>query len=88
MSFTIRWRDAALDDLAAAWINADAGQREAITKAAHTIEQEIKFQPHQKGESRADGERIFFSAPLAVLFHVEDHERSVIIEQAWIFSIR
>jgi hypothetical protein len=42
----------------------------------------------KKGESRPDGERIIFFAPVAVLFRIEDQEQSVIIEQAWLFSTR
>ncbi|HQU43288.1 MAG TPA: hypothetical protein PK867_10780 [Pirellulales bacterium] len=88
MNFAIRWRDAAIDDLAAAWLNADPPQRAAITQATHSIEQELKFQPIEAGESRPEGERIMFCAPVGVLFHVEEQEAAVIIEQAWLFSTR
>jgi hypothetical protein len=88
VSYAIHWRKAALDDLAASWLNADAFQRTAITRAAHSIEQELKARPHQKGESRPDGERIIFCAPIGVLFQVEEQDRSVIIEQAWLFNAR
>jgi hypothetical protein len=88
VSFTIRWRDAALDDLTAAWLDADTAEREAITTASHSIEKEIKLRPYEKGESRPEGERIFFNAPLAVLFRIEEQTQSVIIEQAWVFHTR
>jgi hypothetical protein len=86
VNFSIHWRDAALDDLAAIWLKAEPTQRVAITKATHSIELELKSQPSQKGESRPEGERILFSSPIGVLFHVEDDDCRVIIEQIWLFA--
>lgn len=43
MRYSIGWRESALDDLTAAWLEADAVQRDRITKAAYSIEQELRF---------------------------------------------
>lgn len=86
MRFTIRWREAALNDLATAWLKADASQRAAITGAVYSIEQGLKDRPDQKGESRPEGERIMFSAPIGILFHVEEQDCLAIIEQVWLFG--
>ena len=49
MTFRVRWRDAALNDLADAWLRAEPAQRADINRAAYAIEQELKMQPHEKG---------------------------------------
>lgn len=85
MTFQILWRDAAQDELAAAWMGASPEQRGMITRATHLVEQDLKFNPQGKGESRAAGQRILFCRPLGVVFEVHEEDCRVIIEQVRVF---
>jgi plasmid stabilization system protein ParE len=75
--FRVRWERRALDNLADLWTQADSVARQAITKASHTIEQRLRQNPHQEGESRSKGRRITFELPLAVIFRVEADGQTV-----------
>lgn len=85
MTFQIRWRQAALDDLASAWMNADPQQRRVITRAAHLVELDLKVDPEGESESRPGGLRIFFRRPLAVVFEIDEPNGRVVIEQVRVF---
>jgi hypothetical protein len=43
--WTVRWRRTALEELARAWIAADATLRQAITAASHQIDQLLGSDP-------------------------------------------
>ena len=60
----------ALNQLAGFWLKSDSQVREAITKAAYEIDQELKANPEETGESRPDGRRIHFVQPRAILYEV------------------
>ena len=60
MNFTIRWAQAALNELAKAWIEADSSLRNKITAAANQIDILLGANPYQLGESRPDGGKIHF----------------------------
>jgi plasmid stabilization system protein ParE len=75
--FRARWMQRARDDLAAVWLAADSAGRRAITAASSAIDRQLQAGPDNCGESRPNGRRIHFVAPLAVLFEV-DHQRSVV----------
>jgi mRNA-degrading endonuclease RelE of RelBE toxin-antitoxin system len=70
MIYMVIWLRRAIDQLAKLWTNADSELRSAITKAAHQIDQELKTNPEELGESRPDGRRIHFVQPLANLYEV------------------
>ena len=61
--FRVEWLQSALDELAEVWTEADSPARQAITAAAHRIEQLLQSQPHAQGESRAEGQRCRRAAP-------------------------
>ena len=69
--FRVDWLESALDDLAAIWNGADSSLRKTITAAAHAIEQRLRANAPNEGESRLRGRRITFAAPLAVTFQME-----------------
>jgi hypothetical protein len=71
MMFRVRWERRALDELARLWTQANSVLRQSITSASHTVEQRLKVDPHNEGESRSQGRRITFGAPLAVVFRIE-----------------
>lgn len=66
--FRIEWTQSALDELAALWTKADSSQRQAITSAAHQIDEELQANPYQHGESRPGGRRVHFVYPLGLVF--------------------
>ena len=83
--FTIRWRKSARDELATQWINADSALRKAITVASHEIETALTHDPETKGESRPNRRRIFFHAPLGVLFKVNAEKTTAMILHVWVY---
>ena len=83
--FTIRWRRSARDELATEWINADSALRKAITVATHEIEKALSGNPETQGESRPKLRRIFFHAPLGVLFKVNAEKATVMILHVWVY---
>jgi len=82
---TIRWRRSARDELAMRWIDADSALRKAITVATHQIEKELSKNPESKSESRPNDRRIFFHAPLGVLFKVYVDKATVVILHVWVY---
>ena len=80
---TVRWRRSARDELATRWLNADSALRKAITVATHQIEKDLSKNPETKGESRPNDRRIYFHAPLGVLFKVNTDKATVMILHIW-----
>ncbi len=56
--FRVIWTAGALDDLADAWRNADAGQRQAVTLASNIIDEKLRTDPLGSSESRDDEDRV------------------------------
>ena len=71
MSYLVIWNRLALEELTSMWIKANANLRAAITKAAHEIDEELKSNADQIGESRPDNRRIHFVQPLGILFEAK-----------------
>jgi hypothetical protein len=53
--FQVDWKKSALDELTEIWLKADSTQRLEITRASASIEQLLKFDPNNVGESRPNG---------------------------------
>jgi hypothetical protein len=66
-----------LNELANLWARADSSLRQSITRASHRIDQLLRKDPHNQGESRSGGRRIMFVAPLAVSFRIEPDGQTV-----------
>ncbi len=81
MKYMVIWLPRALNQLTNLWLKSDSQVREAITKAAYQIDQELKANPEEMGESRPDGRRIHFVQPLAILYEVR--QGAVRILYAW-----
>ncbi len=81
--FQIRWHIAPRNALAAAWIAADSPTRRLINSAVGEIEQTLRRNPFAAGESRRRGRRIIFVLPLAVVFRIEQDEKTVSILDLW-----
>jgi hypothetical protein len=81
MKYTVVWKPAAEQELAALW-NA-ATDRNALTAAAHQIDQILKVKPEEAGESRPAGTRILVVPPLVVRYKVELGDCLVSVAAIW-----
>ena len=86
--YRVLWLQSVLNELTAHWLVADSATRQAITAAANTIEQELRDDPEEKGESREEDERVLFAPPLGVTFEVDLHQHIVTILHVWVFRSR
>jgi hypothetical protein len=68
MTYDVDWLPDAEQELAALWLQ--ASDRQAITAAAHAIDQRLKLDPENEGESRPNGRRILHGKPLGIYFRV------------------
>ena len=80
MKHEVRWTDEADQQLAAIWMAAT--DRNAITTAANQIESTLKRDPLTAGESRTEGDRILFDAPLVVYYRLDSKSGDV-----WVVSV-
>jgi len=86
--FRVAWTQAALDELAEAWMAADSRRRAAINAAAEAAGGLLREDPESHGESRAGGRRVMFLPPLGLVFLVEPRLSSVRIVHVWTFRRR
>jgi hypothetical protein len=80
--FDVGWVESAVFRLADSWLRADPTQRAAITAASHRIEQALRSNPLEAGESRDAERRIFIDDPLAVIYEVDESCKSVTVLDA------
>jgi plasmid stabilization system protein ParE len=83
MSWTVIWLPDAEQELADIWLN--ASDRASITRAAHIIDQILKHDPENAGESRPNNRRILIVLPLAVIYRVLPDDRRVEVVHVWHF---
>jgi hypothetical protein len=81
--YQVRWLQSALDELTVIWTNADSADRKDITRASHEIEQRLRSDPVNEGESRNRGRRVLFAEPLAVLFRPLPDDMVVEVLHVW-----
>jgi hypothetical protein len=86
--FRVRWEDTALDELAALWTDAESTLRQFITETVPQIDRQLQTDPLAPSESRSEGRRILFSAPLGLLFRLEVDGRTVSVLHVWLFRVR
>lgn len=67
--------------LAAIWTS--ASDRDAVTWAAHAIDEALRSDPETVGESRVDEVRVLFEMPLGALFTVSPDDRAVHVLSVW-----
>jgi hypothetical protein len=84
MSYTVVWKPEAERRLAQLWL--DAADRNAVTQAAHQIDQRLRIGPEDAGESRPGGRRLLLVSPLGVLFRVIPQDRLVRVLTVWQFQ--
>jgi hypothetical protein len=81
--YEVEWLDAAVQELAGIWLAAGSNQRARINQATRIVDQTLRHNPYQKGESRSSGRRIFFALPIGVFFRVERHAPVVTVTHVW-----
>jgi hypothetical protein len=81
--FRVVWLKVALDELAECWLRADSDGRQSISQAADQIEEALRDDPMDEGESRSGGDRVTFASTLGLLFHVDETSQLVRVLQVW-----
>ncbi len=81
MSFTVIWTTAAKNELANIWMSAI--NRNAVTAAAHTVDQLLGTTPQAFGSSRYDTVRTLIVRPLGVDYEVLALDRIVYVLTVW-----
>ena len=76
--FRVEWLQAARDGLARLWLQADSALRQAITAAAHTIDEQLQDDPLGVGESRTGNDRVLFVPPLGIRYEVDSTNNFVL----------
>ncbi|HEX8200089.1 MAG TPA: hypothetical protein VF590_06350 [Isosphaeraceae bacterium] len=79
--FTVLWHGPALNQLATIW--AQVSDRTAVTAAVGRIDQRLRTDPEDQGESRDAGRRVLLEAPLGVTFSVQPDDRTVSVLTVW-----
>ncbi len=68
MRYTVTWKESALDELAMLWMSAT--DRAAVSNASNEIDRLLLNNPHTRGESREEQDRILSVSPLTIDFRV------------------
>ena len=81
MKYTVTWTEAALDELATIWSQAD--DRLAVTTASNEIDRLLGTSPYTQGESRRGKVRVMFEGPLGADYAVFADDRIVQVLTVW-----
>ncbi len=81
MKYTVVWKPHAEQELAAIWN--EATDRNALTAAAHQLDQILKTNPEEAGESRSAGTRVLVEPPLVIRFSVSRDDCLVSVVAVW-----
>ena len=81
MNYTVLWKPAAEQQLAALWPS--AADRGAIAAAADGTDALLKRDPLSKGEPRFPPMRILIDRPLAANFTVQEQDLTVLVSDVW-----
>lgn len=84
MTFTVEWSDAALDALATIWLA--ASNRNAVTVAAHAVDQTLADDADTVGWGVFDTVREYHQPPLGVEFEVILADTRVWVLLVWDLS--
>jgi hypothetical protein len=80
VNYAIIWPDAALEQLADAYLAAQADSRgDEFNQAVDAMEAILVRDPANQGESRSGPYRVVFDLPASLHFRVDETEHSVII---------
>jgi hypothetical protein len=66
----------------------DSALRGSITTSSHQIDQRLRADPQNEGESRPNGRRIFIMPPLGVKYRVEVDGKTGSVLRVWLIRRR
>lgn len=80
MNYAIIWPDSALDQLADAYLAAQAdGRGSEFNQAVDAMEAALARDPAAQGESRSGPYRVVFDLPASLHYRMDEGEQAVII---------
>ncbi len=82
MKYTVIWQPSAESDLATVWT--ESKKRSVISQAANRIENWLRTDSEEVGESREDGRRLLIESPLAVIYRPVPQDRCVFVLAVWL----
>ncbi len=87
--FTVVWTPDALDDLATAWMSAEADIRRQTSAAMALLERHLRANDDRLRESRQDDNtRVLIVESLGIEFSVSVPDRMVTVFHAWRVPLR
>ena len=86
--FAVLWVRATLDDLERIRAEVDPAHWAIVGAAIREIERRLRDDPESEGESRPDGQRISFVAPLGFTFQLVPDQKIVVVSNVWWFGQR
>lgn len=81
MKYRVAWTASAQEHLASIWLA--SRERSPVTSAAARIDDDLREDPHTKGESRSGSVRILINRPLGVQYEVIEEDRTVYVLSVW-----
>jgi hypothetical protein len=82
MKYTVLWQAKAELSLAEIWMRST--ERDVITRAANSIDDDLRDHPLDIGESRGGQERITFSGPLGAAYSISEKDSIVRVLRIWL----
>jgi hypothetical protein len=77
MNYRVSWKRVARDQLADLWVAAT--DRNAVTRAANTLDSMLARDPLNYGESRSGSRRIVVEPPVVAVFKIDPALRKVTV---------
>jgi hypothetical protein len=77
--YEVTWVESALLHLAEAWTQSEPQRRAGITSASHRVDDALRTNPVDAGESRDSDRRIYIDLPLVVFYEVDLAQASVTV---------
>ena len=81
MKYTVTWTPSAQDELTTIWLQ-PYEDRQAVTRASHEIDQQLRVDPETKGQDFY-GDRVLEVWPLMVVFAIYPDDRLVEVIQVF-----
>ncbi len=81
MTYDVIWDPPAEREVTQLWMA--SRMHHAITSAADKIDEGLRRDPHNCGESRDAGRRVMHEAPLGVILTINVSQRRVRVETVW-----
>ena len=77
MNYTVVWKALAEEQLAELWLASE--DRNAVSRTAMELEEQLRQRPFEVGESRDGATRVAMLPPLAVHYDVFEDDRLVVV---------